>query len=213
MVTRMNALVFRRRHVAVIAVVLTTWIAVSAGGAGAADPTRPTGSFSVQGWVSYVVRDADGNIRETGAKHNTINADPGLDNIWNAVIGDNTATQFKRISPLSVAVGTDDPADGVTGSSILTQTTNGVTSNNVNGTAAATTGDVIGTVTATFTGQGSGGSILQIVLHKDSDVSSGNIAEADLLAYQDVSDVTLAAGDTVTYTWTIDFDSSGSASD
>jgi hypothetical protein len=198
---------------AVALMALAAVMAVQAGRNGGTVSSSPSSAFSVQGWVSYVVRDANGNIKAMGAEHNTINADPGLDNIWNAIVGNNTATQFKRVSPLSVAVGTDDPVDGVTGTNILTQTTNGVTSNNVDGTAAATTGDGIGTVTALFTGQGTGGSILQIVLHKDSDVSTGNIVEADLLAYQDVPDVTLAAGDTVTYTWTIDFDSTGSATD
>lgn len=199
--------------VALVAVALMALVATQVGrNGGAASSSPASSSFGVQGWVNYVVRDASGNITTVGANHNTINADPGLDNVWNAIIGDNTAVQFKRVTPLSVAVGTDDPADGVTASSILTQTTNGVTSQNTAGTVTATTGDGIGTVAVTFTGQGSGGTITQIVLHKDTDVTD-NITDTHILAYQDVPDVTLASGDTVTYTWTIDFDATGSASD
>ncbi len=191
---------------AIALVALTAMMVIQAGRNGEAGLSSPSGSFSVQGWVSYVVRDASGNITATGAEHNTINSDPALDKIWADVINSGTNT-YKRVGVLSVAVGTDNPSDGVTNTSVLTMTTNGVTSNNVDGTATAgSAGSGTGTVAATFTGQGSGGTITQIVLHNESGtLATTGITDAKILAYQDVPDVTLAAGDTVTYTWTITF--------
>ena len=168
--------------------------------------------------VEFIVRDADGNIKERGVIRNTIDPKALDETFIRLVQGTGGAVAgYDAIVALSVDVAADNPAvGGVTGSSI-TEDLDGdsaVTTTHENpadGTVTAPTdGSGQGTIVVTFTARADGVQVKQVVLTKagEDDTSGGGpnpaIADSDILAYQDVSDVTLSTDDTVQYTWTID---------
>ncbi len=70
----------------------------------------------IKGIVEYTVRGPDGKIKEHQIIHNSVNNE-GLNDTFNLI----TATGLgvhDGIAAMSVAVGTDDPSDGVLASSI-----------------------------------------------------------------------------------------------
>ena len=168
----------------------------------------------IKGIVEYTVRGPDGKIKEHDIIHNTVNNE-GLNDTFNLI----TATGLgvhDGIAALSVAVGTDDPSDGVLSTSITLlldgDSGTGGEQNPADGTVTTDFGTETGngTVDVTFTATGSA-DIRQIVLTRatEDDTLVGGaaaIADADIFSYVDVPDISLSASDTVTYTWTIDVD-------
>ena len=168
----------------------------------------------IKGIVEYTVRGPDGKIKEHAIIQNTVN-DEGLNDTFNLITASGNGT-YDGIAALSVAVGTDDPADGVLASSITLlldgDSGTGGEQNPADGTVTTDFGTETGngTVDVTFTATGSA-DIRQIVLTRatEDDTLIGGaaaIADADIFSYVDVPDISLSASDTVTYTWTIDVD-------
>ena len=58
----------------------------------------PGVSFGISGIIEYVVRDADGNIKEQGIIHNTTNDPEGLDEVLALTIGtaDRDVSEIRR---------------------------------------------------------------------------------------------------------------------
>ena len=173
-------------------------------------------SVGIKGFIEYEVRDVHGKVKESGVVHNTINSE-ALNETFNRLTATASGGAYDAIAALSVDAATDDPSDGVAGSSIADDLdgdsgTSGE-QNPADGTAttdfATETGN--GTVTVTFTAKADSVAIKQAVLTKanEDDTAQGQnpaIADDDILAYQDVPDVTLNSGDTAQYTWTLDVD-------
>lgn len=174
----------------------------------------------IKGIIEYTVRDASGNVKTEGVIHNTVNTQAINEVLYRML--DIATTQgsgdYDGIAALSVAVGTDDPSDGVLAASI-TDTLDGsgsdcTTSHNPNdGTFTDGTGSESGngTIAVTFTACANGLTVAQIVLTNaapDNNNTTGGsaIADAAIFAYVDVPDVNLNSGDTVQYTWTVDVD-------
>ena len=175
-----------------------------------------TVALGIKGTVEYTVRDAEGNVKEHGVIHNTINGE-GLNEIYNRITSAASGGAFDAIVALSVDVITDDPSDGVAGTSITDDLDgdSGIAGdqNQADGTVTTDFGTETGngTVAVTFTAQLNAVSVKQVVLTKAAvdDTSQGpnpTVVDADILAYQDVPDVTLNTNDTVQYTWTLDVD-------
>ncbi len=176
-------------------------------------PFEQISNQGVRGIVSYRVVDASGALKESGTFRNTVN-DEGKNETFNRIAGTASGGSFDGIAAMDVAVGTDDPVDGVDSTSI-TLTLDGDTG--TGGEWNPADGNVItdfgtetgnGTVDVTFTATANGVSILQIVLTKsvaDNTLVGGAlaIADADIFAYVDVPDITLNTNDTVQYTWTV----------
>ena len=182
---------------------------------GADEPEDRDVLLTIKGTIEYTVRDPDGNIREHGVIHNTLEP-KALDVAFSRLIEGTggVVAGYDAIGAMAVTVGTDDPADGVQGTS-MTDDLDGDSSvtttheNPADGTVNAPSDESgSGTVAVTFTARADGVSILQIILTKasenDTAVGNVNIADADILAHQDLPDVTLNTDDTVQYTWTID---------
>ena len=176
-------------------------------------PVRLTGT------LEYIVRDANGNLKEQGIIHNTVNDPEALNEVFNRILATASGGAYDGIAALSAPAGgngSDDPSDGVDASSITLlldgdSGTNG-NQNPADGTVTTDFGTESGngTVVVTFTAQSDGVDIKQVVLTKASeDNTSGGasaITEADIFSYLDVADVTLNTNDTVQYTWTVDVD-------
>jgi len=178
-------------------------------GAGTGDRT------GIRGHVAYSLFDAQGNLIETWDSHNTVNVE-GLDDSFNLITGNSGNGGYDGIAALDVAVGTDDPADGVLSTSVATSldgdSGTGGDQNPADGTVATDFGteNGNGTVQVTFVAGGSV-TIEQIVLTRavedDTSVGGANaIADNEIFAYIDVPNVSLGSGDSVQYTWTIDVD-------
>ncbi len=179
-------------------------------------PFEQVSNQGVRGIVTYRVVDASGILIESGQFHNTVN-DEGKNETFNRIAGTATGGSFDGIAAMDVAVGVDDPADGVDSTSI-TLTLDGDSGTggeqnpadgNVTTDFGTETGN--GTVDVTFTATSDSTSIFQIVLTKsvEDDTLLGGalaIADADIFAYVDVPDITLNTSDTVQYTWTVDVD-------
>ncbi len=207
--------------VAALAVGVGLWAAVSDGGDSktalnvsddAVQPEGTTASFGISGIIEYTVRDANGNVKEHGIIHNTVNAE-ALNDTFNLITATGSGT-YDGIAALNTAG--DDPSDGVLAASITLlldgDSGTGGEQNPADGTVTTDFGTETGngTVAVTFTATGSA-NILQIVLTRsieDDTLVSGTlaIADADIFAYVDVPDISLTTNDTVTYTWTIDVD-------
>lgn len=168
----------------------------------------------IKGIVEYTVRGPDGKIKEHQIIHNTVNNE-GLNYTFNLITAAGLGVH-DGIVAMSVAVGTDDPSDGVLASSITLlldgDSGTGGEQNPADGTVTTDFGTETGngTVDVTFTATGSA-DIRQIVLTRatEDDTLVGGaaaIADADIFSYIDVPDISLSASDTVTYTWTIDVD-------
>ena len=179
-------------------------------------------SVGLRGIVEYTVRDPDGNIREHGIHHNTINDPEALNEVFNritsgGVYGADDA--YHAIVALTADATADDPSDGVKSSSIGDNLdgdpATGGNQNPADGAVATDFGTESGngTIKVTFIARDDNVTIMQVVLTKaaEDDTTTGgppkpSIDDADILAYQDVTDVTLNTNDTVQYTWTIDTD-------
>ena len=174
-------------------------------------------SFGVEGIVEYTVQDSRGKVLEHGVVHNTVNSD-ALDETFRRLIegGPGAIIGYDGIAALSVPSQTDDPSDGVDATSItlLLDGNDGSSGdyNPADGTVSSPSdGGGQGTVSVTFTAQGAA-EVKQIVLTKaDEDKTSGGggaaaIADADILSYLDVPDVSLSNTHSVTYIWTINID-------
>ena len=171
--------------------------------------------LGISGVIEYVVRGADGKVKQQGAIRNTTNDPEALNEVFNRITGTASGGAYDGIAALDVPVATDDPSNGVLASSLtLLLDGDSVAAGNQNPTDGAVTTDFgtesgNGTVAVTFTAQGAA-NVLQIVLTKsiEDDTADGAlaIADADIFAFVDVPDVSLAASDTVTYTWTVDVD-------
>ncbi len=174
-------------------------------------------SFGVEGIVEYTVQDSRGRVLEHGVVHNTVNSD-ALDETFSRLIegAAGAIAGYDAIAALSVPNGTDDPSDGVDATSItlLLDGNDGSSGdhNPADGTVSSPSdGSGQGTVSVTFTAQGAA-EVKQIVLTKadenDTTVGLGAaaIADANILSYLDVPDVSLNNTDSVTYIWTINID-------
>lgn len=178
-------------------------VASEAGGTGA-----PVG---IKGIIGYTVRDANGNVKDSGVIHNTVNAE-ALNEVFNRITESATGGAYDAIAALDT---TEDPSDGVDSTSITTSLDGdtGTTGdqNPADGSVSTDFGSETGngTVVVTFTA-GDSVTVAQIVLTKaaEDDTSDGTVAivDSDIFAYVDVPDVSLAASDTVQYTWTVDVD-------
>ena len=179
-------------------------------------PDGRTVAVGLKGIVEYTVRDANGKVKAHGVIHNTINGE-ALNEIFNRITSVASGGAYDAIVALSVDAATDDPSDGVTGSSIADDLDGdtGVAGNQnpADGTVTTDFGTETGngTVAVTFTAVVNGVSVKQVVLTKAAvdDTGQGQnpaIVDADILAFQDVPDVTLNTNDTVQYTWTMDVD-------
>jgi hypothetical protein len=187
-----------------------TALSDEAGNGGTGDHT------GIVGKVSYIVTDARGNVLDSATNFNTVNNE-GKDDTFNLITGNSGAGAFDNIAALNVAVGTDDPADGVLSTSITTNLdgagNDSTHENPADGTVATDFGteNGNGTVVVTFTAKADSTSVTQIVLTNtapDDTAASGTVAIADstIFAYIDVPDVSLNTGDSVQYTWSIDVD-------
>ena len=178
-------------------------------------PVRLTGT------LEYTVRDANGNVKEHGIIHNTVNDPEALNEVFNRISGTASGGAYDGIAALSVAASgggdADDPSDGVDALSITLlldgdSGTNG-DQNPADGTVTTDFGTESGngTVVVTFTAQANGVKVKQVVLTKaaeDNTLVGGAdaIADADIFSYLDVADITLNTNDTVQYTWTVNVD-------
>ena len=176
--------------------------------------------LSLTGTLEYTVRDANGNVKEHGIIHNTVNEE-ALNEVFNRILFSASYVAYDGIAALSVADsggGADDPSDGVDDDSItLLLDGDSVTNGNQNPADGTVTTDFgtekgNGTVSVTFTAQTNSVEVKQVVLTKAAenrtDLPGGPvvIGDADIFAYLDVADVTLNTNDTVQYTWTVDVD-------
>ena len=179
-----------------------------------ADPNGASADTGIKGIVEYTVRGPDGRIKKQETIYNTVNNE-GLNDTFNLITATGSGT-YDGIAAMSVAVGTDDPSDGVLAASItLLLDGDGGTGGEQNPADGNVTTDFgtetgNGTVDVTFTATGAT-DIRQIVLTRapEDDTLVGGaaaIADADIFAYVDVPDISLTASDTVTYTWTVDVD-------
>ncbi len=176
-------------------------------------PVRLTGT------LEYIVRDANGNVKEQGIIHNTVNDPEALNEVFNRIAATASGGAYDGIAALSVPAGgngSDDPSDGVDASSITLlldgdSGTNG-NQNPADGTVTTDFGTESGngTVVVTFTAQSDSVDIKQVVLTKASEDNTiggaSDITDADIFSFLDVPDVTLNTNDTVQYTWTVDVD-------
>ena len=172
------------------------------------------------GTLEYTVRDANGNVREHGVIHNTVNDPEALNEIFNRISGTASGGAYDGIAALSVPAtggGADDPSDGVLDTSITLNLDgdNGTVGhqNPADGTITTDFGTESGngTVVVTFTALANGVEVKQVVLTKaaeDNTLVGGaaSIDDAEIFSYLDVADVTLNTNDTVQYTWTVDVD-------
>ncbi len=166
----------------------------------------------VKGIVEYTVRDESGQIYDHGIIHNTVNAE-GIDDLFNLITGNSGSGAYDGIAAIHDAA--EDPSDGTDiGDITLLLDGDTGTSGNQNpadGTILTDFGteNGNGTVSVTFVAQGAA-DIRQLVLTRavEDDTVGGAIAIADneIFAYVNVPDISLAASDTVTYTWTVDVD-------
>lgn len=194
-------------------------IALIASGAisGYGEASGPKDQASINGYLSQVVFDKDGNEVSRWDHHNTVNIQ-GLDNTFRMITtGTNYSTGgFDAIAALSAGTSTDDPADGVVSGSVALlldgSGDDGTHENPADGvvTTAFGTERGNGTVVVTFTAKGAV-TIEQIVLTsvaEDDTASGGAVAlpDPEIFAYIDVPNVSLGTGDSVQYTWTIDVD-------
>ncbi len=175
-------------------------------------PVRLTGT------LEYIVRDANGNLKEQGIIHNTVNDPEALNEVFNRIAATASGGAYDGIAALSVPAGGggDDPSDGVLDTSITLlldgdSGTNG-NQNPADGTVTTDFGTESGngTVVVTFTAQSDSVDIKQVVLTKASEDNTiggaSAITDADIFSFLDVPDVTLNTNDTVQYTWTVDVD-------
>ena len=173
-------------------------------------------SFRIRGTVEYTVRDANGNVKEHGVVHNTIEP-KALDVAFSRIVEGTTGSVdgYDTIAALSVDAATDDPSDGVSSGNPTKDLDgdsgdSGTHENPAVGTVTAPSDESgQGLVSVTFTAKANGVTVKQVVLTKrDPDNSAQGpaqpVAEVDILAHQDVADVTLNIDDTVQYTWTVD---------
>ena len=209
--------------VAVAALLVVVDLRAGGGGTTTADTEGAAGlpdgklvAFGVRGTVEYVVRDADGNVREQGIARNTINAE-ALNETFNRITSVASGGPYDRIVALGVDAITDDPSDGVVGGSVADNLDgDGGIAGDQNPAAGSVTTDFgtetgNGAVAVTFTAKIDGVSVKQVLLSKGAvdDTTQGPnpaIADSDILSFQDVPDVTLNTNDTVQYTWTLDVD-------
>ena len=178
----------------------------------------PAESFGISGIIEYTVMDADGKIKDQGIIYNTTNDPEGLDEILALTIGTavtGTSGKFDGIAALCVAVGTDNPNDGTDAASICDNLDGsgdgaGLTKTNPqDGTVAEVAESGNGTIVVTFVADGGALTVDQIVLTKAAtfnNAGAGGVAivDSDIVAYQDVPNVSLADGDSVQYRWTLD---------
>lgn len=168
----------------------------------------------IKGIIEYTVKDSSGKVKNHGVIHNTVN-DEGKNDAFNLITATGNGA-YDGIAALSVPVATDDPADGVLASSVtLNLDGDSGTAGEQNPADGTVTTDFAteagnGTVQVEFTATGSA-DIEQIVLTRavEDDTLVGGaaaIADADIFAYVDVPNISLAASDSVTYTWTVDVD-------
>ena len=171
------------------------------------------------GILAYTVRDANGNLRDHGIIHNTVNDPEAINEVFNRILTTASGGAYDGIAALSVPAGgsgSDDPSDGVDASSITLDLdgdsgTNGE-QNPADGTVTTDFGTESGngTVVVTFTALANGVDVKQVVLTKAAEDNTAGgadaIADADIFAFLDVADVTLNTNDTVQYTWTVDVD-------
>ncbi len=167
-------------------------------------PVRLTGT------LEYIVRDANGNLKEQGIIHNTVNDPEALNEVFNRISATASGGAYDGIAALSVPAsggGSDDPSDGVDASSItlLLDGHSGTIGNQnpADGTVTTDFGTESGngTVVVTFTAQSDSVDIKQVVLTKASEDNTvgraAAITDADIFSYLDVADVTLNTNDTV----------------
>lgn len=180
--------------VAAVAFVATLSIGLVLGslrsGTGVADRGAIVGS------IEYTVRDANGVVKEHKAIHNTILS--GLLNDARARLGiDGTTIGNSDLYNNIQAVGSD--LSGTTPTNL--QLSSNLDANPASGTAATATESGNYTVTKTFTASGAS-TIEELQLTKGA--AANGTAETPG-AWQNVS-ITLASGDTLAVTWTIDID-------
>ena len=183
------------------------------------ESTQPgsNASFGVTGIVEYTVQASDGTVLEHGVIHNAVNNE-ALDEAFSRLIVDaiGLTMGYDAIVALSVDSSLDDPSDGVDAASLtLLLDGNGGQPGDQNpadgSVAPPSDGSGQGTISVTFTAQDAA-EVKQIVLTKaaeDNTITDGGaepVADADILSYVDVPDISLNSGDSVTYVWTINVD-------
>lgn len=176
-------------------------------------------SARISGIVEYTVRDAQGNVKAHSVWHNTVLAS-ALETTMRRLI-DNTVgvtadtDTFRRIAALNNNEADDAIVGGILSTSVtLLLDGDGVAGGNQNPAAGTyadvgTTTDGQGRVQLTFTAAGAA-TIERLLLTKAGvdDTAVGGavaIAEADIVAWQDVS-IVLANADTLQITWTVNLD-------
>lgn len=184
------------------------------GGSGASAGLHTSAKFTSN--VDWEHRSPAGKLIAGGSIKNALGAS-ALDVIFDSIINDATTAAFKQIMAID---STDDPSDGVAANTVtLTLDGDSGTGGDQNPAGADNgTGNAIvtptdnsgsGTIAVTFTAGGTV-SVKQILLVNTVETDSSGtpiiIPEADVLAFVDVPDVALTSGDTVKYTWTINFD-------
>ena len=136
-------------------------------------PNGRSAPLRLIGTLEYTVRDANGNVREHGVIHNTVNDPEALNEVFNRISGTASGGAYDGIAALRVPVnGGNDPSDGVLDTSItLNLDGDSVTVGHQNPADGAVATDFgtepgNGTVVVTFTALANGVDVKQVVLTK-----------------------------------------------
>jgi hypothetical protein len=172
------------------------WLLGQRGGTPPASDT-----LGIKGWVEYTVRDAQGDIRFQSARHNTKltaflnDARDRLGGADGSLTGLGNTDLYDNIQACS--------ADASGGACTLSSN---LTANPADGTQSTLAGDGDGgnyQTVVTFTASGGSSTIEELQLTKGA--ATNGVADTGRGAWQNVS-ITLASGDTLQVTWTIDID-------
>ena len=151
-------------------------------------------SIKVKGFVTYVLKDKDGNVKEVREKHNLI-TNAGL-NVMASLLAASNPDSKTGVGYIAIGSGSGQDATSTALASEIT--TNGgerAACNAALDTVAVTNDTIKFDVTFSFTGSLA---ITEAGLFNDS--SAG-----DMIAYQDFSTINVADGDSLQIVWKVTF--------